>query len=191
MGPCMLGRNSCGQCHVHPLRSHLCEHVLCAGNAQRPVGTVTPVTSEPTTVTRRSQTRRLRLSSNPFPRAVELSWLEGLQELPASHGPDSRDWTNSFALCATMKDENITDVVEWLTYYRCGPHRSGFFPYPSGGARCQSATLHAPSPLPQVQSHAFPQLSSIFAQSTRRPSPLPTSLATVPARLGHPTRQSP
>ena len=35
------------------------------------------------------------------------------------HGPDSEEWDNSFAICSIMKDENITDVREWLTYYRC------------------------------------------------------------------------
>eukprot|EP00892_Ulva_mutabilis_P011734 jgi/Ulvmu1/8933/UM005_0024.1 len=63
-------------------------------------------------------TRRLRLSVNPFPDAIEVPWLQGLAPLPASHGPHSPAWTNSFALCATMKDENITDVAEWITYYR-------------------------------------------------------------------------
>lgn len=29
---------------------------------------------------------------------------------------------NSVAICATMKDENATDVREWLLYYRCFPH---------------------------------------------------------------------
>ena len=33
--------------------------------------------------------------------------------------PDSPAWSNSLALCAVMKDENITDVREWLQYYRC------------------------------------------------------------------------
>jgi hypothetical protein len=27
-------------------------------------------------------------------------------------------WTNSVAVCATMKEENITDVKEWLAYYK-------------------------------------------------------------------------
>ena len=36
-----------------------------------------------------------------------------------SHSPDSSEWSNSVALCAVMKDENIDDVTEWLAYYRC------------------------------------------------------------------------
>lgn len=93
----------------------------------------------------RNQTRRLRLTDNPFPGAVELSWLEGLQPLPAWHGPDSPNWSNSFALCATMKDENITDVVEWITYYRCDPR-----PGPAPLHLCSTPTT--PYPIPRARS---------------------------------------
>jgi hypothetical protein len=30
-------------------------------------------------------------------------------------------WNNTLALCATMRQENATDVVEWLSYYKCVP----------------------------------------------------------------------
>lgn len=43
-----------------------------------------------------------------------------LPELMSStHGPNSTNWSNSVAICATMKDENATDVREWLLYYQC------------------------------------------------------------------------
>lgn len=37
------------------------------------------------------------------------------------HAPWNKKWRNSIAICATMRQENVTDVVEWLTYYRCVP----------------------------------------------------------------------
>eukprot|EP00892_Ulva_mutabilis_P000948 jgi/Ulvmu1/10854/UM007_0028.1 len=36
----------------------------------------------------------------------------------SEHGPNSTLWSNSVAICATMKEENSTDVREWLLYYR-------------------------------------------------------------------------
>lgn len=59
-----------------------------------------------------------RLDVNPWPDAYFVPWLEGMDPLPDIHGPDSEEWDNSFAICSIMKDENITDVREWLTYYR-------------------------------------------------------------------------
>jgi hypothetical protein len=59
-----------------------------------------------------------RLDVNPFPDAYFVPWLEGMDPLPKSNGPQSKRWSNSFAICAIMKDENITDVREWLTYYK-------------------------------------------------------------------------
>ena len=41
--------------------------------------------------------------------------------LPPSHAPDSPEWRNSVALCTVMYNENVTDVREWLQYYRCAP----------------------------------------------------------------------
>jgi hypothetical protein len=61
-----------------------------------------------------------RLDDNPWPEAGTRSWLQGLPPLPKSHSPNSENWTNSIAICAVMKDENLTDVAEWLTYHRCG-----------------------------------------------------------------------
>ena len=45
-------------------------------------------------------------------------WLESLPAMSEGHSPDSPQWSNSFAVCAIMRDENITDVREWLRYYR-------------------------------------------------------------------------
>lgn len=62
-----------------------------------------------------------RLDTNPFPDAYFVPWVQALDPLPESYGPDSEQWSNSFAICSIMKDENITDVREWLTYYKCAP----------------------------------------------------------------------
>lgn len=62
---------------------------------------------------------KLRLEENPWPQSGVRSWLTDMPPLPESHSPDGGHWTNSVAVCAIMKDENITDVVEWLAYYKC------------------------------------------------------------------------
>ena len=59
----------------------------------------------------------LRLSTNRD--QFTQPWLEDLPKLPPQHGPDSATWSNSIAICAIMKDENVTDVREWLTYHQC------------------------------------------------------------------------
>ena len=41
----------------------------------------------------------------------------GAREVPTP--PWMPGWDNSIAICATMKSENVTDVREWLQYYRC------------------------------------------------------------------------
>jgi hypothetical protein len=38
--------------------------------------------------------------------------------LPDSRSPFSTEWNNSVAICAIMKEENTTDVREWLMYHR-------------------------------------------------------------------------
>ena len=43
-----------------------------------------------------------------------------LCDLPKSFGPWNKKWENSIAICAVMRDENVTDVREWLQYHRCG-----------------------------------------------------------------------
>lgn len=44
----------------------------------------------------------------------------GLPSLPDWFGPWNRaNWNNSLAVCSTMRQENITDVMEWLHYYQC------------------------------------------------------------------------
>ena len=45
--------------------------------------------------------------------------------------PWNKNWRNSVAICATMRQENVTDVVEWLTYYQCAHSCS-----------CASALVH-------------------------------------------------
>ena len=44
----------------------------------------------------------------------------GLRGLPLSFGPWNIKWENSIAICAVLRDENVTDVREWLQYHRCG-----------------------------------------------------------------------
>ena len=47
-----------------------------------------------------------------------------LSDLPTSFGPWNDEWTNSVALCTIMRDENVTDVIEWIQYYRCANLRT-------------------------------------------------------------------
>ena len=54
-----------------------------------------------------------------------ISHLPSLQDtrvtsqLNLSHSPWAKGWNNSIMICSVMKNENITDVREWLQYYRC------------------------------------------------------------------------
>jgi len=61
--------------------------------------------------------------SSPWqPRPAHRIWaLSNLERLPVDYGPDCTAWTNSFALCVCLKDENITDVREWVACHRCEP----------------------------------------------------------------------
>jgi hypothetical protein len=45
-------------------------------------------------------------------------------DLGDDHAPWHMNWKNSIALCAVMRHENITDVVEWLSYYKYVPRVS-------------------------------------------------------------------
>lgn len=66
-------------------------------------------------------TKQYRLDENPWPQSGVTPWLSGLPKLPESHAPNSEHWSNSIAICAIMKDENITDVAEWVSYHKCAP----------------------------------------------------------------------
>jgi hypothetical protein len=46
-------------------------------------------------------------------------WLHSMPVMPLNHSPESDEWSNSIAICAIMRDENVTDVTEWLKYYMC------------------------------------------------------------------------
>lgn len=35
--------------------------------------------------------------------------------------PKSQGWDNSIAVCAIMKQEQVSDVREWLMYHKCAP----------------------------------------------------------------------
>ena len=45
-----------------------------------------------------------------------VPWVDNLPGLPADRSPDGATWSNSIAVCAIMRDENTTDVREWLEY---------------------------------------------------------------------------
>lgn len=46
--------------------------------------------------------------------------ITALRETPVtSQDPGSENWDNSIAVCAIMKQERISDVLEWLLYHRC------------------------------------------------------------------------
>lgn len=42
-----------------------------------------------------------------------------LKQLPEKNSPYSSKWTNSVAICAIAKNENMADVREWIMYHRC------------------------------------------------------------------------
>lgn len=63
----------------------------------------------------------LRLSKNEWPASGVRPWLSNMPPMSSSHSPKSAHWTNSIALCAISKDEEVTDVIEWLLYYQCAP----------------------------------------------------------------------
>jgi hypothetical protein len=44
-----------------------------------------------------------------------------LSDLSDDHTPWHKKWNNSIAICAIMRHENITDVVEWLSYHQYVP----------------------------------------------------------------------
>ena len=54
-------------------------------------------------------------------------WVQDMPALPPLHAPDSPTWKDTVAVCAIMRDENITDVREWLQYYRCAAAASSAF----------------------------------------------------------------
>ena len=58
-----------------------------------------------------------RLAYNRDP--LSVPWLSDLEVMHTDHSPSSPKWVNSIAVCAVMKNENVTDVTEWLRYYQC------------------------------------------------------------------------
>jgi hypothetical protein len=70
---------------------------------------------------------------------------------PDHFAPWHPSWKNSIAICAVMRQENITDVVEWLSYYKYVPkilvgtivkpasHEAGHSCILSGGLERQKA----------------------------------------------------
>lgn len=38
--------------------------------------------------------------------------------LPPDRAPDHSHWSNSIAICTSIKDENLQDMVEWVEYHK-------------------------------------------------------------------------
>lgn len=70
-----------------------------------------------------SSLERMLLGTGAGSRAMQLWYQQhqdgGLAPKPDSLGPDSAAWSNTVAICSLIKDENSTDVREWVIYYRC------------------------------------------------------------------------
>jgi len=71
------------------------------------------------------QTREIRAESAPAPAACDGGNMFDPPSPPDPGpvhpvAPWSPQWRNSVAICTTMRGENLTDVREWLDYYRCG-----------------------------------------------------------------------
>lgn len=60
--------------------------------------------------------KQVRLESNSD---YMNRWLSDLPVMSESHAPESEEWSNSFAVCSIMRNENLSDVMEWLRYYKC------------------------------------------------------------------------
>jgi hypothetical protein len=52
---------------------------------------------------------------------LDAKYEGDLHELPAERGPNGTGWDNSVAICACIRNENATDVREWILYYKCAP----------------------------------------------------------------------
>jgi hypothetical protein len=49
-------------------------------------------------------------------------WRQDFASPKPTAAPWHGTWSNSIAICASIRDENITDVREWLQYYRCAQY---------------------------------------------------------------------
>ena len=81
--------------------------------------------------------RKSESSCNP------VEFTNDLPQLGWEHNPNHTSWKNSIGICATMFQENMTDVREWLIYHRCGasvPH----YVRNDLGAYVSSGDLHTP-----------------------------------------------
>jgi hypothetical protein len=52
-------------------------------------------------------------------RITNMKRRRALPPLPINHAPWHPEWSNNMAICTIMRQENVTDVREWLDYYRC------------------------------------------------------------------------
>jgi hypothetical protein len=72
----------------------------------------------------RPQQVSMRVTSEPtghnrFPNP-DVSVKTRISKQRSEHrAPWHESWDNSIAICAVMRNENITDVVEWVSYYKC------------------------------------------------------------------------
>jgi hypothetical protein len=70
-----------------------------------------------------AQQRRQASRAFQRQRAWRQAYREGdLPKLSNRLAPWTRTWTNTIALCSTVRQENTTDLREWLLYYRCAFH---------------------------------------------------------------------
>ena len=81
------------------------------------------------------------------------------QDVTDRDAPWAEAWANSLAICATMRNENVTDVVEWLQYHKCasiGLETSTCFPGSpcrvDGAQVCGCSTLPGSACSHQAQS---------------------------------------
>ena len=70
----------------------------------------------------RKECKRLRLNSDRIKGIVPLSIgdYRALTRLGPEYSPEHPAWRNSIAMCICIRDEKLSDIREWLAYYRCG-----------------------------------------------------------------------
>jgi hypothetical protein len=82
-----------------------------------------------------------------IPKQHKNGWWENIHRdgdlpaLPDERSPDDASWDNGIALCACMREENTTDIREWILYHRCASMMIWFRP------SCQLCCRTSPTPL--------------------------------------------
>eukprot|EP00892_Ulva_mutabilis_P000947 jgi/Ulvmu1/10853/UM007_0027.1 len=109
--------------HISACGGNIREWVITSRMVQSPRGTAVGVFLALVCLTQLGALIMHSVAAPPPHRKFTSIWDDthaagDLPELASSHGPNSAQWSNSVAICATMKDENSTDVREWLLYYQ-------------------------------------------------------------------------